>query len=316
MPRLKLILNPAADRGHAAELEPSLRGVVDEEVQNASHNGHSYELEWCRTEGPWHAAELAREAASGDFDAVVAIGGDGTVHEVVNGLMHIDADRRPQLGVIPIGSGNDFAHNMGLPDEPHAAARCVIGDTARVVDVGRISDAAGRQQFWDNTVGIGFSGAVNIASRRHTQLRGFMMYLVSVLETILFRPPALEARLTVDGTVLERSVSMISICNGPREGGGFPVNPNAIMDDGLITYTLMRKMGRVNMLRFLPVVMNANHLKYPRFFQEGVAHQIGIETDTGMAIHVDGELFSSFEADTRRVEVEIIPQALRVLCSC
>ncbi len=314
MPRLKMILNPAADHGHAAEKGPYLQEVIAGQVRAAS-NGGNYELSWVSTERPRHAIELAHEAAEQGYDAVVAIGGDGTVHEVVNGLMRVEADRRPLLGVVPVGSGNDFAHNIGLPDDPLEAVHCLLGDTVRVVDVGIISDETGRQEYWDNTIGIGFSGAVNIAAQSKTRWRGFMLYFISVLETIFLRPTALDAVVEIDDDPpTERGISMISICNGPREGGGFPVAPDARVDDGLITYTIMRRMSRFNMLRFLPVVMQGQHLKHPKFFTGGTARRICIQTAQTMAVHVDGEVFGPWEAGLRRVEVSILPQALRVLC--
>ncbi len=314
MPRLKMILNPAADHGHAAEKGPRLREVIEGQVRGAS-NGGDYTLSWVSTERPRHAVELAHEAAQEGYDVVVAIGGDGTVHEVVNGLMRVPADRRPLLGVVPVGSGNDFAYNIGLPADPLEAVHCLLGTATRAVDVGLITDETGRQEYWDNTIGIGFTGAVNIAAQSKTRWRGFMLYFISVLETIFLRPVTLDATLEVDGGAPRTlGITTISICNGPREGGGFPVAPDACVDDGLITYTIMRRMSRFNMLRFLPVVMQGQHLKHPRFFESGTARHMRIQAAQTMAIHVDGEVFGPWEAGLRRVEVSILPQALRVLC--
>ena len=318
MPRLKLILNPTADHGHAREVGPPLREMLEAEAQAAAaEQGRAYELVWVTTQHPRHAIELAREAANEGFDAVVAIGGDGTVHEVVNGLMQVDAAVRPRLGVIPAGSGNDFAHNFGLPGTQQAAARCLLGDTTRPVDIGVIEDDHGRRAYWDNTVGIGFSGVVNIVARRYSRWRGFLLYLIAVLESIARYPQRLGVKLKLDGErTIERRVAMVSLCNGPREGGGFAVAPNAIMDDGRITYTIMRAMSRANMLRFLPVVMNGKHLPYTTFFENGTAMRICVEADQTMAIHADGEVFGPFEADIRELEVSLLPAALDVLCAC
>ena len=109
---------------------------------------------------------------------------------------------------------------------------------------------------------------------------------------------------------------MVSICNGPREGGGFPVAPNASLDDGLLTYTIMRRLSRPVLLRFLPVVMAGNHLKYTRTFENGTAERFQMEAASTMAIHVDGETFGPWEADIRQIDVTIIPAALNVICSC
>ena len=315
MPRLKVIVNPASDRGRTAQIGEALQALLHERAAVASEKGQPYDLDWVLTEEPYHASELAEQAAREGFDIVVAIGGDGTVHEVVNGLMRIDAKKRPTLGVIPVGTGNDFAHNVGLPLDLGDAAHCLFAGKTRLVDVCTISDDKGRQEYWDNTAGIGFSGAVNIAGRKLIKVRGFLRYLIAVLETILFRPPTIDARIQIDDQpTSERAISMISLCNGPREGGGFPVGPHAVMDDGKITYMIMRGMSRLMMLYFLPIVMNANHLKYKRYFEEATAERLRIEADRTLAIHADGEIFGSWEADVRQIEVGIIPAAIRVLC--
>lgn len=318
MPRLKLILNPTADHGHAREIGPPLREMLEAEAQvAAARQGRAYELVWTQTQRPRHAIELARDAANEGFDAVVAIGGDGTVHEVVNGLMQVDGARRPRLGVIPAGSGNDFAHNFGLPATQQAAARCLLGDTTRPVDIGVIEDNNGRRAYWDNTIGIGFSGVVNIVARRYGRWRGFLLYLIAVLESIMRYPQRVGIQLTADGnSPIERRVAMVSLCNGPREGGGFAVAPDAVMTDGLITYTIMRAMSRANMLRFLPVVMNGKHLAFERYFESGTAGHIRIEADQTMAVHTDGEVFGPFEAGIRHLEVSLLPGALDVLTEC
>lgn len=315
MPRLKLIVNPASDRGRTAQIGEALQALLHERAAAASEKGQSYDLDWVLTEQPGHAVVLAEQAAQEGFDVIVAIGGDGTVHEVINGLMRIEADKRPTLGIIPVGTGNDFVHNLGLSLDRSQAARSLFAGNTRLVDIGTISDDKGRQEYWDNTVGIGFSGAVNIAGRRLTKARGFIVYLIAVLETILFRPPTIDARIQIDDRPAgERQVSMVSLCNGPREGGGFPVAPHAVMDDGKITYMIMRGMSRLLMLYFLPIVMSANHLKYERYFEEATAERLRIESDQTLAIHADGEIFGSWEADIRQVEVSIIPSAIKVLC--
>lgn len=315
MRRLMFVFNPEADRGDAARISPRLRALLEEMA--AEVTGETYELTWINTDQPRHATALAADAVQGDFDAVIAVGGDGTVHEVVNGLMQIDSDERPLLGVIPAGSGNDFAHNFGLPDSVIEAARCALGTATRPVDVMHVDDGNGRQEYWINTLGIGFSGAVNITTRRYSRWRGFAIYLVAVLETVFFKPAALHARISFDDEPpIEHGVAMISLCNGPREGGGFPVAPYARMDDGLISYTIMREMSRLRILRFLPVVLNANHLKHTEYFTAGTAKSFDIETDSAMAIHTDGEVFGPWEADIRHLAGHIFPSAIQVLCSC
>jgi diacylglycerol kinase (ATP) len=214
MTRTRLILNPQADHGHTGEREQTLRQLVGQAAEEATQQGPTFELDWVETDYPGHASELAEQAAKEGCDVVVAIGGDGTVHEVVNGLMRVMPEQRPRIGILPVGSGNDFAHNFGVPDSLDEAVRCLFGQQTRPIDVLSVTDGDGRQEYFNNTMGIGFSGAVNIATRSKKRWRGFMLYLVAVLETILFKPPAMQIECRVDDSpLLHKSISMFSMMN-------------------------------------------------------------------------------------------------------
>jgi len=313
MPRLKVIFNPAADRGHAAEREPIIRKALEEAVLAAEKEGRGYDLDWTSTEYPEHAIALAREAAVQQFDLVAAVGGDGTIHEVINGLMMVEGGLRPKLGVIPGGSGNDFAHNFGVPDGIGEAVRVIMEGVERPIDLGMVTDDQGRRVYVDNTMGIGFSGVVNINTRKRKWLRGFFAYFVAVLETII-SPPWLKVCLTVDDREpVTHALCMVSINNGPREAGGFPTGIGALMDDGLLTYMLMQKMGSLRLLRYLPVVMAGKHLNHPKFFSSENAKRLIIETDRPMVIHTDGEVFSTADMGLHALEIEVVPGAVQVM---
>jgi diacylglycerol kinase family enzyme len=128
-PRVKLIFNPRADRGRSSDLEASVQHILDK------HEG----AEWSTTEYHTHAIELAEQAAQGGFDIVVAIGGDGTVHEVINGLMRVPEDQRPLLGSVPIGSGNDFSANVGVAEEIENALERVFNGETKTIDIGLVN---------------------------------------------------------------------------------------------------------------------------------------------------------------------------------
>ncbi|MCC6905038.1 MAG: YegS/Rv2252/BmrU family lipid kinase [Anaerolineae bacterium] len=312
MPRIKIITNPSADRGHASDLAVPLQQQIKSQALAASGSSARYSIDWAFTEGPRHATALALQAAQEGYDTVVAVGGDGTVHEVINGLMQVEVEKRPILGVIPVGSGNDFAHNLGLPSTSIEAGLAIFHGQPRAVDVGIISDGNGRAEYWNNTIGVGFSGAVNTATRKLTWLRGFLIYLVGVLQTIITRPLKVNASIRIDDETIERKVAMVSICNGPREGGGFPVAPTAIMDDGLISYSIMRGMSRLQMLYFVPVVMNAKQLNYPDFFSFGTARTFGLSAGEALDVHLDGEIFARPSDNVQKIQASMLPAALRV----
>jgi len=317
MPRIKLILNPASDKGRTAKIGEALQVLLHERAEVERQKGTHYELHWELTEQGGQATELAAQAGKDGFDVVVAVGGDGTVHEVVNGLMQVDRNKRPRLGVIPVGSGNDFAHNVKLPEAHTDAIHCLFGDKTRPVDIGLIKNENGKQLYWDNTLSIGFGGSANIYATKITWLQGFLVYLMAVIQTIISKPLNYRAKVTIDDKPpQERGMAMISICNGPREGGGFPVAPHAVMDDGLITYMIMRNVNQVQMFYFLPVVMAAKHLDYKKYFEEGTCKKFVADIDKPVAIHVDGELFAHWDDDIHHLEMTIMPGEINVMANC
>jgi YegS/Rv2252/BmrU family lipid kinase len=302
MNRVKLIFNPHADRGRAWDIASSLKAIIA---------GHG-EFEWASTEYPGHAVEIARQAALDGCDAVAALGGDGTVHETVNGLMSVPADRRPLLAAVPIGSGNDFCHNIGIPADHEAAMQRILTGTPRRIDVGRITDGSGRTEYWDNTVGLGFDATVTIYSYQITRLQGFSMYLWAVIQTILRNHTAPRMRIQADQESIDDHVLMLTVCNGPREGGGFRVAPAAEPDDGWLDFAMIRKVSRLMMFRLIPEVMNGTHGRF-RQVRLGRCRRMEITAEHPVTIHTDGEIFAGFTSNVSRLTIEILPEALQVI---
>ncbi len=303
MPKTLIILNPNADVGHAWRRIADLRPLAEEIAGS--------DLHWSGTVYPTHAAELAMQAAEQGFARVVAVGGDGTVHEVVNGLMRVPPEKRPVLGVVPLGSGNDFAYGVGLPSDPHEALPIALTAQPRTVDVMRVSDEHGREEFCDNTLGIGFDAIVTIRSHQLPVVRGFVMYLTAVLQTIALNHHPLHARLESDEAAWETDLLMLVVGNGPREGGGFLTTPDAKVDDGILHYVAIGGVSRPHMLQLVPKVMQGTHGGDPEV-QMGALRRLHVETDRPMQIHLDGEIFAGFDSHVRQLDIEVIPQALAV----
>jgi diacylglycerol kinase family enzyme len=151
--------------------------------------------DWHGTEYPAHATEVAAKAVDSGYQTVVALGGDGTVHEVINGLMRVPAEQRPRLGIVPIGSGNDFAFAAGIAADAQAAVRRALSGDERWVDVALIRDGSGRSEYFNNTCGLGFDAAINIRTRKVKFFTGFFMYLTATLQSIAlnFAAPHMQA---------------------------------------------------------------------------------------------------------------------------
>jgi diacylglycerol kinase (ATP) len=158
--KVKLIVNPNADLGQAWRKAADLRPVVEE------FGG----ADWTGTVYPTHAIELARQAAEEGYELVISAGGDGTAHEVINGLMQVPTERRPPLGVVPLGSGNDFSHALGMNPQPALALRQIFTGKTRRIDIGRMSEGHGRVEYMDNTLGIGFDAPCSRPSSSTTML--------------------------------------------------------------------------------------------------------------------------------------------------
>ena len=303
MPRkVKIILNPMADMGNAWRVARDLRSITEE------HGG----VDWSGTVYPGHAIELARQAGEQGYDLVIAMGGDGTVHEVVNGLMQIPEEKRPLLGVVPVGSGNDFAHGINASTIPTTALNCALEGKASTVDLGLMTDGHGRKEYFDNTLGIGFGAIVTIRSHQLPVLRGFLMYLTAVIQTIILNHNAMHMQMETDDEKWEENVIYLVICNGPREGGGFLIAPDAKIDDGIFHYAMITDVSRPMMFRIVPEVMKGTHGRF-RQVKLGSCKKFSLSANRPLYIHADGEIFTGPGTDLRKVSFEILPNALKVV---
>ena len=305
MPRkVKLILNPMADMGRAWKAANDLRPIVQE---------FKGDISWSGTVYPTHAMELAKQAAAEGCDLVIALGGDGTAHEVVNGLMQIPEDQRPVLGVVPMGSGNDFAHALGIPKKTdHALVHALSGQSSQI-DIGVFTDDnSGRKEYFDNTVGAGFDAVVTIRSHKLPIVKGFLMYLTAVIQTIILNHNPARIQFQSDTESWEETVLMTTICNGGREGGGFLISPESKIDDGVLQFLNVKKVSRGMMFRLVPEFMKGTHLRFTATHL-GSFKKLHMASNRPLYIHADGEIFTSFGSDVRNVSFEILPNALKVV---
>jgi len=293
-----------ADMGRAWKTANALRPIAQE---------FAGELTWSGTVYPTHAIELAKQAAEEGYDMVIAMGGDGTVHEVMNGLMQVPAEKRPIMGVVPIGSGNDFAYSLGLTQRSaHALAHALKGETIQTVDIGLMTDEHGRKEYFDNTLGIGFDAVVTIRSHKLPIVKGFLMYLTAVIQTIILNHNPAQVQIETDTETWQSNTLMVTLCNGPREGGGFMLSPDSKNTDGKMEYVIVNKVSRGMMFRLVPEFMNGTHMRFKQI-RMGSFKTFALTSDRPLYIHADGEIFTSFGSNLRKVSFEILPQALKVV---
>jgi len=301
-----VILNPVAGRGRARRLWRQV---------DAALVAAGIEFELSETREPFEAMRLA-EGAAGRHAAVLAVGGDGTVHEAVNGLMRVPAAARPALGVVPVGSGDDFAKMLpplspGAP-RPHwrAAIEAIARGQAREHDVGVIRDGEGGERWFANGMDAGFGAHVvcNIAQVPRW-LTGLGAYLAAIARTMVHYP-TLELRLQLDDEppFAHRS-TIAAIMIGRCFGGSFWACPEARADDGLLDVLLADVVSRAQILRLVPKLMRGRHTGEPvlRMLR---ARKVLIESASPLVFEADGELPP---LDGRRLEISLEPGALRVL---
>lgn len=300
--KVKIILNPMADMGNAWRIARDLRSITEQ------HGG----VDWSGTVYPGHAIELAKQAGEQGYDMVIAMGGDGTVHEVVNGLMQIAEEKRPVLGIVPAGSGNDFAHSINASRAPTEALTCALNGQASVIDLGVMTDEHGHREYFDNTLGIGFGAIVTIRSHRLPILRGFLMYLTAVIQTIILDHNPIHMQIESDEEKWEQKVIYLILCNGPREGGGFLIAPDAKIDDGIFHYAMITDVSRPMMFRIVPEVMKGTHGRFKQV-KMGTCRKFTLTANRPLYIHADGEIFTGPGTDLRKVSLEILPNALKVV---
>ncbi|MDY6875542.1 MAG: diacylglycerol kinase family lipid kinase [Chloroflexota bacterium] len=299
---IKVILNPIAGRGYGAKAEPELRRLLETE-------GLDFDL--VRTARPWHAAELAEQATNDGFEIVVAMGGDGTTNEVVNGLMAASENGvSGTLGIIPVGSGSDFANTAGVPPDLQGACHRLANGQTRTVDVGRVKLPGQTPRYFDNTLGIGFDGIVTVEALKVKWLRGLALYLPVVLKTVFLSHGAPLVTIEYDGQKLVLPALMICVTNGRREGGGFFVTPQAQPDDGLFDLCIAREVSRMVTLGLIPHFLKGTHVGREPITMAR-ARRVTISSPDDLIAHIDGEILCT---TGHRIECEILPGRLQVRC--
>ena len=287
-----VVRNPVAGRGRAQREWNGIRRGLD---------AAGVAFDEAVTARPLEAIEIAQKEA-GNYACIVAAGGDGTVHEVANGLMRAGA--QTALGVIPLGSGDDFAKLLSSD-----FIFSFLNKKTKPFDIGRIASGSDVRYFANGMdIGFGAHGARNVASVP-AFLTGFGAYLGALALTLL-RYPRLRVRLQLDdATPLDVTTSMTAVMNGSTFGGSFRVCPEARPDDGQLDVLIVNAIGRAAILGLVPKIMRGAHAGDPRL-RLLRARRVTIESDAPLLVEADGEI--AFDG-ARRLEIEVLPAALRVV---
>lgn len=298
---VRIILNPAADNGRGAQQQALITKIAEPYVR----------VDFIVGKSAAHVRQAAQEAATAGYSLVVAAGGDGTVHHVVNGLMAVP-DTETMLGVIPIGSGNDFAYMNGIPTNVAEAAHRLFVGQPKWIDLAKVEDENGRFLFMDNNFGIGFDAMVVVQTELITRLHGFPKYLLAVFKSLAFHFKPVRLRIRFDEESVTQAAIFLYVGIGSRGGGGFLLTPNARQDDGLIDSCLAKDMSRLTALSLLGKAIKGTHIHSPHVAMRA-NRQIVIQLDDPAPMYVDGEMFGYPEDFIRKVTVTSLPKAIRLL---
>jgi len=288
---LFLIVNLIAGHGRCKDLFPKVKTELD-------RRGIEYELHY--TNEPQEAIDVAKWGIDEGFKRIVAMGGDGTVNEVVNGMLGRDA----VLAVIPAGSGNDFVRMLGIPADPLDAIDLLTGGRERTIDLGRIAD----DRCFVNGVGIGIDAQVARDVLQMERLRGAAAYVSAAVKEV-FRFKAFPVTIESVDWRLDVGCLSIGVANGKYAGGGFKLAPKADVVDGLIDVSAIEDYSKVERLVRLPLVRAGKHLRWQKVHYRQLS-EATIASPSKLIAHIDGE---SYRLPSDPFGVRVLPNALRVL---
>jgi YegS/Rv2252/BmrU family lipid kinase len=292
-----LFLNPTAGRGRAGKREPRIREL----------------LQRCK-----HPVEVHRSRDVGDLEdrvfglvragarRIVVAGGDGSVHEATNGIMRAGGDA--SLGVIPSGTGNDFAKACDVPLDWELATtllaeRIEANEAGRVIDVGRLNG-----RYFANGAGIGFDAKVTQIARSYRAPIGDLVYLLAIFRGMADGIATPRLRITAGTTIWDGPLTLANIANGPWVGGMFHIAPMAHNGDGHFDLMIAAPVSRLRIVSLLPAIMRGKHVHETEISHEHVSDVL-VEADEPVLSHLDGEM----QPPLQRFEISLLAGALRLL---
>ncbi|MEW9121424.1 MAG: diacylglycerol kinase family protein [Thermotaleaceae bacterium] len=285
------IVNPTAGKGKA--LKPL--GYIHQKLEEREI---SFDIKITKEKG--EAEKIARWAAAEDYEKVVALGGDGTIYEILNGLI----GRKTALGVIPLGTGNDFVKTMHIPHNIEEALDIVIRGRKKRIDCGKANE-----RYFMNVASIGLDAEIVQKTESIKQyISGPTAYVAGVFKT-LFQYQFQKLAIDIDGLRLEEKITLLAIGNGKYYGGGMKVTPDAQIDDGYFSICLIKELGKLKILSLFPTIFTGEHIKEPvvKLYR---GKEISVRSEGPLLVNVDGDIIGKtpviFELVEKAIDV-IVP---------
>jgi diacylglycerol kinase (ATP) len=296
MMRAFVVMNPAAGHGVTRKLAPEILAAL-------RTGGATFET--AETDGPGAATALAARAARAGWPLVLAVGGDGTINEVVNGLIAEDGRCLAAIGIINTGRGRDASRNLALPTGIASVRRVLESEGETTVDLGVVEWGNGRRRYFVVAAGAGFDAAVALRAQGRAG-RGTVAYVLAIFATLRSHAPV-PLTVTIDGGAsTTRRAAFVVCANGEYYGGGMKIAPGADAHDGVLDVVIVGNLGRLGLVRWLPSVYSGGHLRCPEVTM-AKARSVVIESASPLPWHVDGEPVEGIP-----VRIGVRPGALRL----
>ena len=283
------------------------RGKTGKKISKlvTSLNRHKLDFEIELTKAPQHAIQIVKDAIKKGFHNIISVGGDGTLNEVVNGVMLSGKSEEINVGIIPEGGGNDFAANFNLSSNIDKAVSTLQKFMIKKIDVGKIED-----RYFINALGIGFDARAAQISNKIKHLNGLPRYLLAVIKALVSLKP-FEAEVKLDNYTYNSPFLLIAIGNGKYTGGGFLLTPEALIDDGFLDICFIKTITRRRILSLLPSAIKGKHLKEPEVDLKQ-SKTIEVITKTPLPFYTDGEL--PVLTNPLHFKIELLPKKLNLIC--
>ena len=303
----KLFINPAAGRERGKKLASKITRYLTE-------NGLEIDTDFSNHKGD--LLELVKHACLDGYDTILIAGGDGSIFEAVNGIMQaeelqqgiIEHPTKVKLGIIPVGTGNDFIKAAKIPNDWQQACKLLLNSSEHLVDVAHVTTAK-TQTYFVNNIGSGFDAACGITASKIPFIRGKLVYALALIWHLIKGVPNPEVEIKTENYENKTKTTLVAVSNGICYGGSFKITPQASINDGLIDAIIAPPVGRLGAIPLIIQLMRGTHLKNPK-----VAHlqckEFHLKSDTPIPVIADGEVI---EEDCLEYSVRILESKLCLL---
>ena len=294
--KLLMLINPLAGRK---------RGKIVAQKSLNMFQQQGIEVEYCYSEHAGHLSEIAASEVNGDWDGIVALGGDGTLFEIINGMMRGNENLPIPLGVMPVGTGNSFFRDLSIQTHDDAIRKIINGKT-RKVDLGKCV-CAEQTFYFINILGFGFVSDVAQVASSYKRW-GALSYVIGVF-TITMRMESYHLDFEIDGRQFQRNNIFVEICNSTRTGGDMIMAPQAKIDDGLLDAVVLNKTSRSRLLSAFPKIFKGTHVHMPEV-ETFTAREMEFRPAVSKMLTPDGEITGHTP-----IRVSVLPGRIRIFDS-